>query len=99
MKATRSLQEHSILLLVTRGQETQRRAAPQWAVVVLLLIAGCNGGGSGGQPIGIGGTVSGLVGSGLVLRDNNRDDLAVAHDGSFAFATKLARRQGYAVTV
>src|SRR5947209_2384274 len=88
-----------MLQLVTTGHETQRRAAAQLALTVLLLIAGCNGGGGGGQSISIRGTVSGLVGSGLVLRDNNRDDLAVSHDGSFAFATRLARRQGYAVTV
>ena len=38
----------------------------------------------------VGGTVSGLAGSGLVLRDNDGDDLPVSADGAFAFATELA---------
>ena len=46
----------------------------------------------------VGGTVSGLVGS-VVLRDNGGDDLTVAADGSFTFATKVATGQPYSVTV
>ena len=47
----------------------------------------------------VGGTVSGLAGSGLVLRDNGGDDLAVSADGAFAFATELAGGDSYTVTV
>ena len=47
----------------------------------------------------VGGTVSGLAGSGLVLRDNGGDDLAVSADGAFAFVTELAGGDSYTVTV
>ncbi len=35
----------------------------------------------------VGGTVSGLAGTGLVLRNNGGDDLAVSTNGAFTFAT------------
>lgn len=48
----------------------------------------------------VGGTVSGLAGaSGLVLRNNGGDDLAVSGDGAFAFATPVASGAPYLVTV
>jgi sugar lactone lactonase YvrE/predicted SpoU family rRNA methylase len=47
----------------------------------------------------IGGTVSGLAGSGLVLQDNGSDNLAVASNGSFAFSTGLPSGTPYSVTV
>ena len=46
----------------------------------------------------VGGTVSGLSGS-VVLQDNGGDNLTVAANGSFSFATKLASGAAYAVTV
>jgi alpha-tubulin suppressor-like RCC1 family protein len=47
----------------------------------------------------VGGTVSGLTGSGLVLLDNGGDPLTVASDGAFAFATPLASGATYSVSV
>lgn len=47
----------------------------------------------------VGGTVSGLAGSGLVLQNNAGDDVTVNGDGSFAFPTPVASGTGYAVTV
>jgi glucose/arabinose dehydrogenase len=47
----------------------------------------------------VGGTVSGLAGSGLVLQNNGGDDLAIAENGAFVFDTELAGGQDYAVTV
>ncbi|MEM7053399.1 MAG: hypothetical protein AAF446_02510, partial [Pseudomonadota bacterium] len=47
----------------------------------------------------IGGNVSGLNGTGLVLQNNGGDDLSIAADGSFTFATALVDGSGYAVTV
>ena len=47
----------------------------------------------------VGGTVSGLAGSGLVLRNNAGDDLAIASNGSFTFATELASGSGFDVAV
>ena len=47
----------------------------------------------------IGGTVTGLAGSGLVLQDNAGDDLAISADGTFTFATPVASGDSYNVTV
>jgi len=47
----------------------------------------------------IGVTVSGLAGTGLVLRNNGGDDLPVSGNGSFTFSTQILSGAGYAVTV
>lgn len=47
----------------------------------------------------IGVTVSGLVGSGLVLRNNGVDDLRIDGNGTFQFRTFLASGASYNVTV
>ncbi len=47
----------------------------------------------------VGGTVSGLAGTGLVLQNNGTDDLAVHADGTFAFSTPILSGAAYAVTV
>jgi len=47
----------------------------------------------------IGGTVSGLTGAGLVLRNNGGDDLGIAGNGPFTFLTSLIHNAGYDVTV
>ena len=50
-------------------------------------------------PVTIGGTVTGLEGSGLVLQNNGTDDLPMDSDGSFVFATPLIPGNFYNVTV
>ena len=47
----------------------------------------------------IGGHVTGLTGTGLVLRDNGADDLAITADGAFTFKTSVPSGGPYAVTV
>lgn len=47
----------------------------------------------------IGGTVSGLAGSGLILQNNGGDDLSITIDGSFRFTTPLITGNTYDVTV
>jgi hypothetical protein len=47
----------------------------------------------------VGGTVSGLLGSGLVLRNNNRNDLNVPGDGPFIFTEQVASGSSYNVEV
>ncbi len=47
----------------------------------------------------IGGTVSNLSGTQLVLQDNGGDNLVVNANGSFHFATVLASGSNYSVTV
>jgi hypothetical protein len=47
----------------------------------------------------VGVAVTGLLGPGLVLRDNGGDDLSVNADGNFTFATRVASGAPYNVTV
>jgi large repetitive protein len=47
----------------------------------------------------VGGTVTGMVGSGLVLQNNGAGDLAVAEDGTFTFAAPQDDGSAFAVTV
>jgi 6-phosphogluconolactonase (cycloisomerase 2 family) len=47
----------------------------------------------------VGGSVGGLIGSGLVLQDNGGNDLAIAANGSFVFSAAVASGSGYTVTI
>jgi 6-phosphogluconolactonase len=69
------------------------------ALAVLAACGGGSGGGSGGATYTIGGTVSGLRGSGLVLLDNGGNSLAVSASGPFAFSAPVANGAAYLVTV
>jgi uncharacterized repeat protein (TIGR03803 family) len=69
-----------------------------------LLLSGCGGGGgSSTSPppatYTIGGTVSGLSGTGLALRDNGSDLLQINANGNFTFTIQIARGGTYNVTV
>jgi len=50
-------------------------------------------------PYAISGTVSGYIGSGLVLQNNNGDDLSIDADGTFSFSNAVADGSQYAVSV
>jgi hypothetical protein len=52
-----------------------------------------------GDPVTIGGTVTGLEGSGLVLQNNGADDRPIDSDGTFTFDTSLEPCRTYNVTV
>ncbi len=74
--------------------ETQPRAASVLSVVLafsvlicILPITGCR------TRVGytVGGMVSGLAGSGLVLQDNGGKNLTVMANGSFTFTATLTR--------
>ena len=47
----------------------------------------------------VGGTVSGLVGSGLVLSDSAGDNIAITHNGAFSFPTRIASNAAYSASV
>jgi 6-phosphogluconolactonase (cycloisomerase 2 family) len=77
--------------------------------IIALALAACGGGGGSGgggttpppppAQYTIGGSVTGLTGTGLVLQDNGGDNLSVTQNGSFTFATKVNSGGAYAVTV
>jgi hypothetical protein len=50
-------------------------------------------------PLTVGGSVSGLAGSGLILQLNGANDLTVNANGRFNFPNALAKGGAYAVTV
>jgi len=80
-------------------------------LLVLPVIVACsNGTGSVEDPqappaqgaqdsFTIGGNVSGLVGSGLVLQNNGAGDLAVPANGAFTFASRVATGTAYSIAV
>jgi uncharacterized repeat protein (TIGR03803 family) len=65
---------------------------------LIALLAGC-GGSSGSVTYTVGARVSGLSGSGLVLRLSTGGILAVTTNGNFIFAGSLASGASYQVTV
>lgn len=81
----------------------------KFCMFMLLMIASLSfsacGGGSGSTttppPVAytIGGTVSGLSGTGLVLQNNGGNNLSVATNGGFAFTMPVASGGPYSVTV
>ena len=69
-----------------------------------LLMVGCGGGDSGSPPpppatYTVGGTVTGLTGSGLVLTSDFGGDLGVSASGPFTFSTRVPYGQVFNVVV
>ena len=67
-------------------------------------VGGTSGGGGGGGtggagPFTIGGTVTGLTGTGMVLQNNGGDSLTISGNGSFTFATKITSGGAFSVAV
>jgi subtilisin family serine protease len=69
------------------------------AAAVAIGLSGCGGKGSTWPAALIGGAVSGLSGTGLVLRNNGGSDLAIGGNGEFTFSTPILSGATYAVTV
>jgi subtilisin family serine protease len=67
-------------------------ASPQQHITVALK-------GTSATTYTVGGTVSGLTGTGLVLKLNGGSDLSVSANGAFTFAGGLTTGTAYAVTV
>lgn len=62
-----------------------------------LILSGCPI--TGGAKYTVGGTVTGLTGSGLVLQLNGGDSLSFTGSGTFDFGTRLNNGAAYSVTV
>jgi len=80
-----------------------------WALLVIIsvIITACTGlvsskgggGGGGSTTFAVGGTVTGLTGTGLVLQDNGGDNLSISAAGPFTFKTTIANGGAYNATV
>jgi 6-phosphogluconolactonase len=103
-----------IVMLATQIIHQPEAARAQRAVAVLatlIFLGACGGGGGGGNSSGgggnppapttytVGGTVSGLSGTGLVLQINSGNSLSVAAAGSFTFGSSVVSGSTYNVTV
>ncbi len=70
---------------------------------ILIVGINCDGDGDGStgwtEHYTVGGTVSGLTGTGLVLQNNGTDDVNISSNGVFTFPTALADGEIYHVTV
>src|SRR5271166_4428212 len=76
----------------------------KWFLTILTITVSCVLVSCGAAPAApttysIGGTVSGLAGTSLVLQDNGGDNLSIAINGSFTFATTIVSGNTYKVTV
>src|SRR6267142_6393779 len=80
--------------------ELKVRALARLVVAIGCGVAACD---SPVQPLTlsytVGGAVTGLAGSGLVLVNNGGDDLTVSADGPVTFGRALAKGAAYLVTV
>ncbi|MGC3981540.1 MAG: beta-propeller fold lactonase family protein [Steroidobacteraceae bacterium] len=67
---------------------------------LICLFSAC-GGSSTNAPAtyAVGGSVGGLVGSGLVLQNNSGNDLAISASGAFVFTAQIANNNAFNVTV
>jgi hypothetical protein len=82
--------------------DRRRMMRHAFAVLTALLLGGCGGGGgndAAAPSYTIGGTVTGLAGQGLVLRNSNGDNLPVSTSGYFTFPVALSSGDSYAVIV
>lgn len=95
--------------MTLRARSLSNAAGWTCGALTLMLLTACGGGGGGSGGGGggggsttysVGGSVSGLSASSLVLTDNGGDNLTVASGAStFTFATKLASGASYSVAI
>ncbi len=69
------------------------------AIIIATLFVACPTDPGTSSNFSVGGNVTGLTGSGLVLQNNAADNLNVTANGSFTFAKTLADGTAYTVTV
>ena len=70
----------------------------------MILFTACGGGGDGNvsdipTTHALGGTVSGLIGGGLVFQNNGQDNLTIESDGSFVFPSEIHDNDAYDISV
>ena len=107
--SSRRLQQSSIMPASTVGRVALLASHAAFllaSVSIIAVLAGCSGGGGSKTTnttppatYTIGGSVSGLSGTGLVLQDNGGNNLTITGNGSFTFSTAISSGGAYSVTV
>ena len=69
------------------------------AIIVIISCQKEDDSDNGPQKYSIGGSVEGLLGSGLVLQNNTNDDLTISENGAFTFPAALEDSTVYDVTI
>lgn len=92
---------HATCKLPSEKHSSSKFSAILLAVAIAATFPACGGGGNGGGATvySIGGTVSGLAGTGLVLQNNGGNNTSVNQNGTFALSSTVAKNSGYSVTV
>lgn len=97
-------------MTVARVSDVALKLRSILSAAILLLAAACGGGGGGGSSsppppppppttYTVGGTVTGLTGTGLVLQNNGGDNRTITADGAFSFPTSVSSGAAYSVAV
>ena len=83
------------------GNEQMKFFTQNITLFFVLLLTACSGSDETVviNTYTIGGTVSGLEGSGMVLQNNGTDDLTISGNGDFIFAATIVDDNAYSVTV
>jgi hypothetical protein len=88
--------------------DSLRQIGAVFVIAACEFVSACGGAAGAGSDLAhgltpatyrVGGTVTSLSGTGLVLQDNGGDDLAISADGSFQFPTALPSGSAYSVSV
>jgi len=105
----KGLSPRALLRIFSAARYGRCAAALRLAIasIAATTIAACTGGIGGtteivtaaSTPYTVGGSVSGLSGSGLTLQNNGEDSLKVTADGAFTFTTTLISGNLYNVSV
>lgn len=78
----------------------RRYGAMMAALAVAASVGGCGGGGERDKPsYTVGGAVTGLNGSGLVLQNTGGGELSISGNGSFSFSRGFKEGEAFNVTV
>lgn len=97
---TRSKIILSILICISLVQCTPSKNTHLKAVFSLLTSnAISNSGSLNNTQYSLGGTVTNLIGTGLTLQNNSKDNLSISADSNFTFATSLADNTSYSVSI
>ncbi len=84
----------------TTQHSSPRTLATLLLTAFILLLQACGGGGGGPAPTyTVGGSITGLGNSPVVLQNNGTESLSISVDGSYQFPTALNQGVNYSITV